>query len=58
MKQKDYQIAKNKKVLYEGNNAFKAVQTFYATIDANLHVKGKIQTAVFNHIVAIQERLN
>lgn len=48
---------KKDKVLYSGNNAFKASQTLHAKGETVLF-KGKIQKAVFNHIIALQQRLN
>lgn len=57
---KDYIVINDETqhVLYEGNNAWHAHQAFFSLRKPKLLSKGKIQTAVINHITALSERLN
>lgn len=57
---KDYIVinSETQNIMYEGNNAWHAHQAFFALRNPKLLTKGKIQTAVINHITALSERLN
>lgn len=47
-----------KKKIYSGNNAFKAVQMCFSGSNTKIEFSGKVTEAVFNYIIAVQQRLN
>ena len=46
------------RVLYTGNQVLKAIEANYLNSHTKIQFSGQIQEAVFNHLVALQERLN